>query len=109
MNLRHAAAFALVGWYLMIPPGSGSRVDIDAPLNKWSVFRSFDTAAECKSQLAYQLNKISRKAEHQEKADEFSATRRYSVASSSLPTIHASWRSETEARYHSHLTTEACS
>jgi hypothetical protein len=50
MNLRHAAALALVGWYLMIPP---DLADL-APISAWQHFGSYDTAKECdsgKSQL----------------------------------------------------------
>jgi hypothetical protein len=48
MNLRHAAALALLGWYLMVAPLADSRtVDLDAPLTKWDIFRSFDSAAQC--------------------------------------------------------------
>ena len=50
MNLRHAAAFALVGWYLMVP----SMMDCvgvaqcrPRPVSKWTIERSFDTAADC--------------------------------------------------------------
>jgi hypothetical protein len=47
MNLRHAAALALVGWYLMMPlmatPGP------DLGLKYWSNDGSFDTAAECRA------------------------------------------------------------
>jgi hypothetical protein len=42
MNSRHAAAFALMGWYLMVPQrdARGDRVvpDPDAPLSKWYMF-----------------------------------------------------------------------
>jgi hypothetical protein len=50
MHLHHAAALALVGWYLMVPPPqfhSRMPVDPDAPLSKWTVFSSYDSAAEC--------------------------------------------------------------
>ena len=50
MNLRHAAALALVGWYLLIPPvfsamGSHPRAfnDLNAALNKWDIQGSFDS------------------------------------------------------------------
>jgi hypothetical protein len=33
MNRRHAAALALVGWYLMIPPFDGKSVNINSPLS----------------------------------------------------------------------------
>jgi hypothetical protein len=37
MNLRHAAALALVGWYLMVPPYNENvfRCDLNAPLTEW--------------------------------------------------------------------------
>jgi hypothetical protein len=52
------AALALIGWYFMVPPilhdhlgphgrDALSLPDSDAPLSKWSIFGSFDTAAEC--------------------------------------------------------------
>lgn len=57
MKLCHAAAFALVGWYLMLPPPhteyaqSGQildvRADDEAPLSEWAIARSYDTAAQC--------------------------------------------------------------
>jgi hypothetical protein len=45
---RHAAAIAVVGWYLMIPssmlpPG----VAYNEPLSKWQIVRGFDTADGC--------------------------------------------------------------
>jgi hypothetical protein len=49
MNPRHAAALALMGWYLMVPlpgndpiPSAGVRSFL-----KWIHLRSFDSAAEC--------------------------------------------------------------
>ena len=48
MNLRHAAALALVGWYLLVPPhGPNGRWDPRAPLSKWVMDGSYDTAKEC--------------------------------------------------------------
>jgi hypothetical protein len=62
MNLRNAAALALVGWYLMGPPiGPGWHFDRNwqlterpwvrsqIPLNRWDILKSFDTAKECES------------------------------------------------------------
>ena len=47
MNLRHAAALALVGWYLMQPPSnSGGRPDSKAPLSQWQESGAFDSADE---------------------------------------------------------------
>ena len=59
MNLRHAAALALVGWYLMTPPfisvGPNPRdasldksvPDSEAPLSKWQWSGSFDSVDAC--------------------------------------------------------------
>jgi hypothetical protein len=64
MNLRHAVALALAGWYLMIPPvvpypgqemkdaetlmKSGAWLtDVQAPLSRWQVSESYDQASDC--------------------------------------------------------------
>ncbi len=78
MNLRHAAALALVGWYLMVPPsladtswicghsfsaelsrewlGWGRGCDtmqrtvaFDAPVSQWREAAPFETLAECEA------------------------------------------------------------
>jgi hypothetical protein len=50
-QIRHAAALALVGWYLMLPPlGSSEKnfpVASDAPIVQWTNSGSFDSAKEC--------------------------------------------------------------
>jgi len=50
MNLRHAAALALVGWYLMVPPHEykGNQ----AVLYGWKIIHSYDTAQACEEQRA---------------------------------------------------------
>ena len=56
MNFRHAAALALVGWYLMMPPHTATKVLFHAPLKDWVNQGAFDTADECenlRSQLRY--------------------------------------------------------
>jgi len=52
MKLRHAAALALVGWYLMSPliDYDNGKVLVDAPLKFWTQEGSFDTAKECGAQ-----------------------------------------------------------
>ena len=64
MNLRHAAALALVGWYLMMPPfvpsppqGQGRMLDLKAPLGQWYITGSYDGAAECAAALSVQHKK----------------------------------------------------
>jgi hypothetical protein len=41
MKLRHAAALALTGWYLLANGGS------DVPLRRWAHLGSYDSAKEC--------------------------------------------------------------
>ncbi len=50
MKFCHAAALALVGWYLMQPPmlSSGGE-DHSASLAKWAIIGSFDAAKECEA------------------------------------------------------------
>lgn len=53
MKLRHAAALALVSWYLMIPPSAlPSGVAYKEPLSKWQIVRGFDTADDCNDFLS---------------------------------------------------------
>ena len=51
MNLRHAAALALVGWYLVAPPivhdPGRWHPNVVAPVNEWIVAKSFDSVADC--------------------------------------------------------------
>jgi hypothetical protein len=63
MNPRHAAALALVGWYLMIPPltedghpaqlsgpirrDSVWAVEFKAPLSKWEIKGTYDSVSQC--------------------------------------------------------------
>ena len=49
MNLRHVAALALVGWYLMVPPFSAKGVSDDRPLSNWQPVDSYGTLAECEA------------------------------------------------------------
>src|SRR5271169_4331710 len=45
MNPCHAAALALVAWYLMVPPNKKD----DAPLSEWTISRSYPSADACQS------------------------------------------------------------
>ena len=50
MKSRHAAALALVGWYLMLPPMHQSGILFRlwyGHLADWTVVNSFDSAKEC--------------------------------------------------------------
>ena len=47
MESGHAAALALVGWYLMMPPLYWSKANPPtAPLRQWTVFGRYDSAQE---------------------------------------------------------------
>ena len=51
MNSRHAAALALIGWYLMLPPvNSDGRTQKDAPLWRWYIFSSYETKQACEKE-----------------------------------------------------------
>lgn len=59
-KIRHTAALAFVGWYLMMPPDSAKiphAVDSEAPLSRWIVVATFDTEDNCEKVLAGVQNK----------------------------------------------------
>ncbi len=51
MKKTHAAALALVGWYLMMPPRDPLTAlpDHSAPMTRWLQLEAFDTAKECQA------------------------------------------------------------
>ena len=73
INLRHAAALALVGWYLMLPPfirvapdpraPGADRVapDSHAPLSKWFWSGSFDSVDDCERSQEKQITETQRR------------------------------------------------
>jgi hypothetical protein len=51
MKLYRAAAFALAGWSLLLPPLSHTmRLDMTPDLSKWKVHSTHATAAECEQE-----------------------------------------------------------
>ncbi len=62
MKLRHAAALALAGWYLMVPPFPKGEhryePDTSVPLSQWIRRGSFDSAAECEAHRTNWLNAL---------------------------------------------------
>jgi hypothetical protein len=52
MKPRHAAALALVGWYLIVPPGSNPDTVYYKPYSQWKVISTFDSEAACKKTQA---------------------------------------------------------
>ena len=51
MKPRHAAAIAIIGWYLMMPPVGNGKVYVTAPLTMWQIVVSVATLKECKNVL----------------------------------------------------------
>ncbi|MGO9601969.1 MAG: hypothetical protein ACLQAT_00945 [Candidatus Binataceae bacterium] len=53
MKLRHAAALALLVWYLMVPPAvwPTQRLDFSVPIPQWIVLEGFDTGTACEAYL----------------------------------------------------------
>jgi hypothetical protein len=55
MKLRHAAALALVGWYLIGPPLKAAvkppMVDWNARVSTWLPMEFFDTSADCQKEI----------------------------------------------------------
>ena len=48
MKSHHAAALALVGWYLLLPPWvAQNKFDARAPLSKWQKSGKFGTEKAC--------------------------------------------------------------
>jgi hypothetical protein len=51
MNLRHAGALAIVGWYLMTAPvenvGQFSSVKREVPISEWTRGEQFDSKEQC--------------------------------------------------------------
>jgi hypothetical protein len=62
MNLRHAAALALVGWYLMVAPSRPQRAvfNTHAPLSQWEWRGSFDTAGDCMRGRTERIKRLSK-------------------------------------------------
>ncbi len=56
MKLCHAAALALVGWYLMVPPHYKQGTDTSAPRSEWEQHGAFDTAEACERAKAILVN-----------------------------------------------------
>jgi hypothetical protein len=60
MNLRHAVALALEGWYLMVPPYVNRKLNTDAPLSNWEVYVATDSADKCEDSKIETLKMLGR-------------------------------------------------
>ena len=65
MKAGHAAALALVGWYLMIPPLVRNEkwcvplhVDDKKPLSAWQRYRSFDSDQACEAGKRQEIKRL---------------------------------------------------
>jgi hypothetical protein len=83
MNLRHAAALGLLGWYLLLPPyrsketrgpvalrsarAASEIFNFDAPLSKWEKKEPFESERDCENEK----NKL-----YEEQLTEFAKARR---------------------------------
>jgi len=84
MKVRHAAALALVGWYLMVPPlrvkgpvsdpNTPVEADIAAPLSQWTKLGTlFATLKECReypSHFRKLMHEANGDTEQEKQADE---------------------------------------
>jgi len=69
MRLSHAAALAMIGWYLMVPPHRICLTCSDyfqpraqnLPLAEWETANHFDTLAECEASLDWKVKHNSRR------------------------------------------------
>ncbi len=54
MKPRHAAALALAGWYLILPPSQSFKNGQyrETPLSKWTRDATFDTEVECNHKIS---------------------------------------------------------
>jgi len=54
MKATHAAALALVAWYMLVPPlvNEPYKIDTEAPMSSWKVYQTFNTSAECQHLLS---------------------------------------------------------
>jgi hypothetical protein len=73
VNLRHTTALALIGWYLVAPPGldprtqnTGLFVDPSAPVAEWEILASYASKVKCELGRRDRLFRIARAAEEDE-------------------------------------------
>ena len=49
--MRRALLSVVLGWYALVPPLAGDRVNVSAPLGAWDQLRAFDTAEACETMM----------------------------------------------------------
>jgi hypothetical protein len=84
MKLRHAAALALTGWYLMTPPPQAKgRYDKSAPLENWRIEAGFATGEDCRRTLSV----LSSRAAKEGKSNDIEAVKDAQCVSTDDPRI----------------------
>lgn len=59
MKPRHAAALALMGWYLMLPPTIGrDQALVYEPLSEWKLVDRFKSERGCRQMLAKLIDRL---------------------------------------------------
>lgn len=78
--IRYMIYFALLGWYLMLPPTAQRNgnpwPDGRAPLGEWATAKSFDTAKACETEVDKHrrvFEKAYREVSHNDSSREFRA------------------------------------
>jgi hypothetical protein len=66
MKPRHAAALALVGWYLMIPPQDHEHPlypNTSAPMSEWTQMYAVGKASECEDTIVKLHDKLAKQGD----------------------------------------------
>jgi hypothetical protein len=65
MKPRHAAALALVVWYLLYPPWSEEQqgVDPSLPINRWYEVATFDSSTDCEARKLKVLQEMEKQTQ----------------------------------------------
>ena len=75
MNVRDAAALALVPWYLMVPPVGKTghlNLNVEAPYSLWRTYRIYNTKKQCDGEqiaIVEKVNALLREPENKRYAD----------------------------------------
>jgi len=73
MKFRHAAALALVAWFLLYPPWSAQNRSLDPslPLDRWYQVAEFTSLADCEANKSRVLEDMEKKARAANRNDVF--------------------------------------
>jgi hypothetical protein len=73
--VRHAASFAALAWYLMVPPVGKTghlNLNVAAPYSLWRTYRIYDTKKQCDVEqiaIVVKVNALLREPENKRYAD----------------------------------------